>query len=176
MLEFHEWREGELVFDKELGRVAGVARTRWGTPSARVVFDSGPRSITPPRRGARARVLDREVVAGFVGDFYARVPHDPLLGPVFAERVHDWADHVAHLTSFWASVLLAEGSFRGSPGPKHRAIAELTPAHFDRWLALFSEVVRAHCEGPAAEHVLARAEAMRKGLSALVFAPHEGAC
>lgn len=169
MLEFHAWSAGDVVLDGELGVVEEVRRSRWGTPSARVAFPSGARALTPPREGRRAAVVDRAVIARFVALFYERVAEDPVLGPVFAKRVADWPHHIERLTSFWASVLLREGSFHGAPGPLHRAIAELTPAHFDHWLALFGATLREVCEEKAASTVLARAESMRVGLSAIVF-------
>jgi hemoglobin len=174
MHAFHAWAVGDAVLDGELGIVEEVRRTRWGTPSARVAFPSGTRTLTPPREGIRASVLDRAVIARFVSLFYARVAEDDVLGPVFASRVRDWPHHVERLTSFWASVLLREGSFHGAPGPLHRAIAELEPRHFDRWLTLFGAVLEDVCDVGAARVVLARAEAMRTGLSAIVFG--HGAC
>lgn len=167
--QFHAWHIGEVVYDGALGQVEALARTRWGTPTARVRFPEGVRYVTPPREGHRFHVLDRRAIEAVVRAFYAKASVDPLLGPVFASRIDDWEHHIVHLTSFWASVLLKEGSFHGRPGPAHRALAALTPEHFTRWLALFDATLEALCEGPVIAAVHARAEAMRQGLSAAVF-------
>lgn len=169
MSDFHVWQVGEPVFDGTLGRVARLSRTRWGTPTAWVVFPASARYVTPPRVAQRLAVLDREGIGRLVTAFYAKASVDPLLGPVFASRITDWPHHIAHLTSFWASVLLAEGSFNGRPGPMHRALSALTPQHFDRWLELFEANLREVCEGPVIDAVMVRAQAMRRGISAHVF-------
>lgn len=169
MSDFHVWQVGDAVFEGALGRVERLARTRWGTPTAWVVFPSGARYVTPPRTGHPLTVLDRVGVERLVTAFYAKASVDPMLGPVFASRITDWPHHIVHLTSFWASVLLQEGSFNGRPGPTHRALDGLTPAHFDRWLVLFEATLREVCEGPVIAAVMARAEAMRRGLSTHVF-------
>jgi len=93
--------------------------------------------------------------------FYARVRQDPLLAPVFEARVADWGPHLDRMTAFWTSVLLARPGYLGDPIGKHRAIAELRPAHFDRWLELFREVVFDLFEPDMAANIQGRALRMR---------------
>jgi len=95
-----------------------------------------------------------ERITRLVHTFYGRVQDDALLGPVFAKRIEDWGPHLERMVLFWRAVLRAERTFtvspRGGPPTLHRAIDELSLAHFERWLALFGEVADlVFEEGPA---------------------------
>jgi hemoglobin len=61
-----------------------------------------------------------------------------MLGPVFNAIVDDWDEHKRLLTSFWATVALRTGSYRGNPMAKHRPLP-IGRQHFERWLALWRE-------------------------------------
>ena len=73
-----------------------------------------------------------------VDRFYDRVQRDPVLGPIFNPAVHDWTEHKRTLVSFWSSVALRTGSYRGNPMAAHRPHA-IEAAHFDHWLALWRQ-------------------------------------
>ena len=76
----------------------------------------------------------RAVVHGF----YARVRQDPELGPLFADAVADWDEHLQRLTDFWTSLMPGSGRYRGDPASVHLAhAARVSPALFQRWLALW---------------------------------------
>ena len=82
--------------------------------------------------------LDEARIALLVDRFYAKVRRHPELGPVFNAAVHDWGDHQRTLTSFWASVALKHGTYRGNPMAKHHG-HPIRHEHFDQWLALWRE-------------------------------------
>lgn len=90
-----------------------------------------------PRVNAHA-ALDESALANLVDRFYEKVRRDPQLGPIFNAAVHDWDVHKQLLTSFWASVALRAGSYRGNPMAAHRA-HPIRVKHFERWLALWRE-------------------------------------
>jgi hemoglobin len=72
--------------------------------------------------------------------FYASVRTDRMLGPIFNGAIHDWPDHLATLQAFWSSVMLTTGRYKGQPMVAHaRHAAEINPAMFERWLALWRE-------------------------------------
>lgn len=73
-----------------------------------------------------------------VDRFYDRIQVHPSLGPVFNHFVHDWPAHKRLLTSFWTSVILRAGTYRGNPMVAHfdRGI---TTQHFVDWLALWRD-------------------------------------
>lgn len=107
-------------------------------------------------------VIDERGIRTMVETFYARVRHDPMLGPVFETRLEgSWTEHMSRMVDFWASVLLAAGRYRGNPLAKHRAIPELGSEHFDRWLELFEEVLGEVFPEYVASDVLGRARRMR---------------
>lgn len=85
--------------------------------------------------------VDEPMIRQLVDTFYDRVIADAVLGPVFAARVADWPLHLSRMYDFWSAVVLQTGRYAGRPLERHRAIAELEPAHFNRWLALWSETV-----------------------------------
>lgn len=75
-----------------------------------------------------------------VDSFYLRVRRDPLLGPVFNDAISDWPEHLDKLQAFWSSVMLTSGRYKGRPLPAHIKHGErITPASFERWLAIWRE-------------------------------------
>jgi hemoglobin len=92
--------------------------------------------------------IDRLLVA-----FYSAALHDSLLGPVFAAAGLDLVTHLPVIGDFWQRSLLGSGSYGGRPMAVHRhlnRLVPLTPAMFDRWLALWAHAVDASFQGPVA--------------------------
>jgi hemoglobin len=73
-----------------------------------------------------------------VDRFYDRVQQDPVLGPIFNPAVLDWGEHKRTLVSFWSSVALRSGTYRGNPMAAHRP-HPIQAGHFDHWLALWRQ-------------------------------------
>ncbi len=92
----------------------------------------------PNHSAAAAAIPSHEQLAALVDVFYDRIQVHPDLGPVFNAAVHDWPEHKQLLTSFWCSVVLREGTYRGNPMSAHRPHA-ITTGHFVQWLALWRE-------------------------------------
>ena len=89
-------------------------------------------------------------IARLVPRFYARVRADAVLGPIFDGAIDDWPHHLGKLESFWSSVMLASGQYKGQPMVAHLSHAEhMTRENFARWLALWGEVT-GEVLGPAA--------------------------
>ena len=85
--------------------------------------------------------IDIASIQELVATFYGRAREDELLGPIFAEAVHDWDHHIAQIAQFWSSVILKTGGYEGRPMPPHLKL-NLKNEHFDRWLALFEQTAR----------------------------------
>lgn len=117
--------------------------------------------------------VSRDQLALLVDRFYDAVRIDPVLGPVFAASVTDWPGHKARLVCFWASVVLGEGSYRGSPMAAHRAAPGILRGHFAGWLALWKETCEALLDPPAASYLHALATRMGENLARAI--PGEGA-
>lgn len=77
----------------------------------------------------------------FVNEFYGKVREDELIGDIFELVIEGrWPEHLEKMYRFWQTVLLGEHSYQGSPFLPH-ATLPVEKAHFDRWLALFSETI-----------------------------------
>ncbi|MBN9511560.1 MAG: group III truncated hemoglobin [Alphaproteobacteria bacterium] len=108
--------------------------------------------------------LDEAMIERLVRTFYGRARRDPLIGPIFESRVHDWEAHIAKLCAFWSSVALMSGRYHGQPMAAHLPLPIDMP-HFERWLVLFAETARDICPPPAAAHLLERANRIADSLA-----------
>ena len=107
--------------------------------------------------------IDEGLIDALVEGFYARVRHDALIGPIFAERVADWGPHLEQMKLFWSSVALSTGVYQGRPMPKHLPLP-IDARHFDRWLQIFEATARDLCPPVAAEHFIVRARRIAESL------------
>jgi len=110
-----------------------------------------------------AATFDETTIASLVDHFYEKVRRDPQIGPVFNAAVHDWDAHKRLLTSFWASVALRAGSYRGNPMAAHRP-HPIRAEHFDRWLALWHETCDEELDEAHAGQMLEYAQRIGRSL------------
>lgn len=108
--------------------------------------------------------ITESMIRDLVHTFYAKVRKDPLLGPIFNDKVRDWDAHLALLCRFWSSVTLMTGTYKGRPMPLHAALPEIDNHHFVRWLALFEETAREVCPPAAAELFIDRSQRIAQSL------------
>ncbi len=119
----------------------------------------------------RHDLATRRDVETLVRRFYRAAAMDDVLGPVFTTARVSWTDHLATVTDFWMSQLFGVRGYEGNPLRAHRPAHARTPftdAHFERWLALFTETVDEQYEGPTAELAKARARKMGHALRRLL--------
>lgn len=100
--------------------------------------------------------IDEAMIEALVNTFYARVRLDPLIGPIFEDKVRDWDDHLQKLCAFWSSVTLMTGRYHGRPMQAHMFLP-IAGEHFERWLALFELTANEICPPVAAAHFIDRA-------------------
>ena len=82
--------------------------------------------------------IDEDSLTRLVEAFYSRVREDEMLGPVFEDAIVDWPEHLQKLQSFWSSVMLASGRYKGRPLPAHIKHGDrISAASFNRWLELW---------------------------------------
>lgn len=112
----------------------------------------------PPNR------FDEPAIATLVDRFYEKVRRDPQIGPIFNAAVDDWDEHKRLLTTFWASVALGAGSYRGNPMAVHRAQPAIRTEHFDRWLALWRETTAEVLDEQAATKMIEYADRIGRSL------------
>jgi hemoglobin len=110
--------------------------------------------------------VTEEGLRTLVEHFYARVRQDFALGPVFNGAIHDWPEHLVRLQAFWSSIMLGSGRYKGRPLPAHlRHEAAITPALFDRWLALWRETTSELMAAPVAAALQEKAGRIAQSLT-----------
>lgn len=97
------------------------------------------------------RVTD-ESINVLIHAFYAKVRHDPQLGPIFNKNIgNNWDAHMSKMCDFWSAAMRISRRYTGDMLTAHRRVCGLRPALFGHWLDLF--------EATVAEHFTAEAEA-----------------
>lgn len=127
------------------------------------------------REEANALGVDDTFVSDLVENFYASIRADDLLGPIFAERIGSWPEHLDRMKAFWRSILFNSGEFSGNPMLKHMAIPGLEERHFARWLTLFYAALRDLEGDPRATPLVAeRARSIADSLLTGISIRHDG--
>jgi hemoglobin len=114
--------------------------------------------------------LDENGLKTLVDAFYTRVRADAQLGPIFNDAIHDWPEHLDKLAAFWSSVMLTSGRYKGQPVPAHvKHKSRITPALFDRWLALWAQTTDEIMAPDAAAALQDRANRIAQSLQLAMF-------
>ena len=109
-------------------------------------------------------------IATLVPRFYDRVRADAFIGPVFADAIDNWPPRLEKLMDFWSSVMLTSGRYKGKPMAAHmKDIATITPPMFDRWLALWAQVIIKILPENIAQALQKRAERIGKSLKLALY-------
>lgn len=109
-------------------------------------------------------------LARLVDAFYAKVRADETLGPIFNSAVGDWPEHLEKLASFWSSVMLTTGRYKGNPMAAHlRHVASIRPEMFDRWLTLWSQTAGEILPPADADMIRTKAERIAESLKLALF-------
>jgi hemoglobin len=105
-----------------------------------------------------------------VATFYARVRTDAELGPIFNDAVENWPEHLEKLAAFWSSVMLGSGRYKGQPVPAHAKHRDrITPALFERWLAIWKQVTTDLMAADVAAALQAKAARIAESLQLALF-------
>jgi hemoglobin len=105
------------------------------------------------------QTVNEHCIAAMVDTFYGKVRSDKLLGPIFIAAIGpDWTSHLERMNTFWASVLLAAGTYKGNPMIAHLQLPRLTAPHFERWLSLWRETASELCSPAVGAQFIAKAE------------------
>jgi hemoglobin len=93
------------------------------------------------RQPAHPTITDNQISL-LVDTFYLKVQSNERLGPIFDQRIDGaWPVHLEKMKSFWRSVLLKTGEYKGRPVPVHASLTDITQDDFELWLMLFQETV-----------------------------------
>ena len=114
--------------------------------------------------------IDEAALERLIPRFYDRVRADADIGPLFNAAVHDWPHHLEKLVAFWSSVMLTTGRYKGSPVAEHlKHKAHITPAMFDRWLAIWADTTNELLAPAAAAALQAKAARIAESLQLALF-------
>jgi hemoglobin len=115
--------------------------------------------------------LSEEQIGALLDLFYTKVRADPELGPIFGRAITDeeWPAHMKTIQDFWSAVMLKSGRYRGNPLQVHKEVEGISPALFQRWLALFDGTCREMLEPALAERMHGRAVQIADSLKAGLF-------
>ena len=94
------------------------------------------------KRMKKKNILNRHDIESIVNHFYDKVRKDDPLTPRFGHV--DRKKHLPLMYDFWDNVLFYTGNYTGNPMAKHlmaHGRNPMAPAHFERWLELFYEVL-----------------------------------
>jgi hemoglobin len=117
------------------------------------------------QHGPARATIDEASLQRLIEHFYARVRTDDLIGPLFNEVVNDWTEHLDKLQSFWSSVMLTSGRYKGGPLPAHIKHGDrISGASFDRWLALWRQTTEELFEPAAAASLQEKADRIAESL------------
>ena len=115
-------------------------------------------------------ILTERELRLLVEKFYQRVRADAELGPVFNDAIEDWDHHLGVLTDFWHSVMLTSGRYKGNPMRSHfKHVERITPAMFQRWLALFAATAEELLQPEHAAAIFDRAKRIAVSLQLGLF-------
>ncbi|SEA80741.1 group III truncated hemoglobin [Paraburkholderia sartisoli] len=106
----------------------------------------------PPQPAvARQPEPTEENIRTLVYVFYDRVQADPMLGPIFEQKLAGrWDEHLPKMCTFWSSIVLGQKGYRGNVQQAHQPLPGIEPQHFSRWLYLFLDTVESRYEPAAA--------------------------
>lgn len=114
--------------------------------------------------------IDEAAIERLIPAFYDRVRADAGIGPLFNAAVHDWPGHLEKLVAFWSSVMLTSGRYKGSPVAEHlKHKAHITPAMFERWLAIWADTTGELLAPAAAAALQAKAARIAESLQLALF-------
>ena len=86
--------------------------------------------------------ITAEQISTLVEVFYQRIHDDERLDKLFSSRLDGrWPAHLDKMKSFWRSVLLKSGEYKGRPVPVHQQIEDIQTQDFKIWIKLFSQTV-----------------------------------
>jgi hemoglobin len=118
--------------------------------------------------------ITEATICSLINTFYTRVRNDPALGPIFANAIAEdaWPAHLQKMYSFWSSVMLTSGRYKGNPVAVHHHVAGIAPPLFGNWLDLFEDTANELFCPRAADRFVQSARRIAESLKlALFFRP-----
>ncbi|WP_316820924.1 group III truncated hemoglobin [Pedobacter gandavensis] len=111
----------------------------------------------------KSDIQDQKDIRFLVIEFYNQALTDEVIGPVFKAANFSLDAHIPVMVRFWETILLDVVTYKGNPMLKHIALNHEVPLHaehFERWMKIWEETIRAHYEGPVADQAISRASSI----------------
>lgn len=106
-------------------------------------------------------IATTEDIQHLVTAFYDKAMVDDVIGFFFTEIVQlSLEKHIPIIVSFWETILLDKGTYKGNPMDKHFHLNNLSPIqphHFQRWLQLWEATINENFSGNKATEAINRA-------------------
>jgi hemoglobin len=106
-------------------------------------------------------IKNRKDIELLINSFYSKVKVDPVIGYFFTEVQNvNWEIHLPKMYDFWENIIFNTGNYEGNPMAQHQDLhkkSALSKAHFDHWIALFTNTVDQLFAGEKAELTKQRA-------------------
>ncbi|SMD12525.1 group III truncated hemoglobin [Pedobacter nyackensis] len=105
-------------------------------------------------------IQHKEDIQYLVETFYHSALTDQLIGPVFRAANFKLEAHIPVMVAFWETILFDVITYKGNPMLKHLELnrtVPLKPAHFERWMKIWTDTVNNKFEGPIAQKAIVRA-------------------
>ncbi|WP_199823597.1 group III truncated hemoglobin [Labrenzia sp. OB1] len=144
--------------------------------------NSGPKSEDAPvarryravdgegDRLQRYESVSEDSIRVMVQTFYGCIREHLRLGEIFSRRLEGkWDEHLVKMESFWQSVLLKNGAYKGKPVPAHMKQKELVSSDYGEWLTVFRPVVRELFVPDLADEIIMIAERIAQSLWLATF-------
>ena len=137
-----------------------------------------PLPSSDPIRSVRAPIhpdITEEMLERLVGHFYRRIRDHERLGPIFQHVIgKNWDPHLNKMESFWSSITMMTGRYKGKPMVAHMQLKGVTPDDFEIWLDLFRETAHEQFAPDIAAVFIGRAENIARSLQeAMFFSPQQ---
>lgn len=109
-------------------------------------------------------ITTRADIENLIVAFYEKVKADAVIGYIFTDVVKiNWPHHIPIIVNFWEAILLDNPVYTKNAMEVHYTLNEkepLTPEHFKKWVALFTDTVDEHFEGKTAALAKTRAKSI----------------
>lgn len=109
-------------------------------------------------------ITTRADIEKLIVAFYEKVKADAVIGYIFTDVVKiNWPHHIPIIVNFWEAILLDNPVYTKNAMEVHYTLNEkepLTPEHFKKWVALFTDTVDEHFEGKTAALAKTRAKSI----------------
>lgn len=101
-------------------------------------------------------ITNQDDIKLMVDTFYDRIKLNPVLGPIFEDKIGDkWPMHLEKMYRFWATILLNEHTYSGSPFAPH-ATLPIDESHFKIWVETFNTTLDDLFDGEVATEAKSR--------------------